>query len=281
MWTYLKRDYLPGRTGSPKMLMVTLSIPDNAFDGLSAAFTEQLTQKYAAHDKKFFQYTIAASRQYLLLRDADDKEGTLFLTDGTLSDQYTDFRQTWLVKHFEEPARYASPELTIENRAEITHGELRAKIELNKRFRDALKYQVRSLKWSRLTAFKMSASYLPAHYLARLTPLRFVNMPKIRTITAFGDRVVLANSAYINTVSSVRIWACEKIIALLEARLRYYNALAKGFSGMDSDASMEVSFPSWYADDISGYWDGAGLPRVIAGTFFSPGAGQARTEGAL
>jgi hypothetical protein len=32
MWTYIKRDYLPGRTGSPKMFLVTLEIPENAFD---------------------------------------------------------------------------------------------------------------------------------------------------------------------------------------------------------------------------------------------------------
>jgi hypothetical protein len=51
MWSYLKRNYLPGRTGSPKMFMVTLVIPDNAFHGLSTAFTERLTQKYGKNNK--------------------------------------------------------------------------------------------------------------------------------------------------------------------------------------------------------------------------------------
>ena len=101
MWSYLKRDYLPGRTGSPKMFMVTLAIPDNAFDGLSAAFTAALRQKYTQNDKKLFQYTIAASSHYILLRDTDDTKSVIFLTDGSVADQYTEFRQTWLVNDFE------------------------------------------------------------------------------------------------------------------------------------------------------------------------------------
>ncbi|MDR1399375.1 MAG: hypothetical protein LBJ41_05590 [Treponema sp.] len=230
MWSYLKRNYLPGRTASPKMFMVTLAIPDNAFDGLSAAFTEQLTEKYAKNDKKLFQYTIAASSHYIFLRDTEDTESVIFLTDGSVSDQYTEFQQTWLVNDFEETARYYSPELTIDHRAVISYEDLINKIELNKTFRDELKYQVRTLKWSQLTAFKFNFGYIPAHYIARITPLRFVDMPKIRTVTTFGEMVILANSSYIYTTSNVRISAYEKIIELLEVRLRYYKALTKELS---------------------------------------------------
>jgi hypothetical protein len=279
MWTYLKRSYLPGRTGPPKMFMVTLAIPDDAFSGLSAAFTGRLTQKYAQNDKKFFQYTIAASDQFLILLDSGDSgntESVIFLTDGTIPAQYTEytdytgFRQTWLVKNVEETARYISPELTMEDQTEITHGELINKIELNKTFRDALKYQIRALKWSQFTAFKINAGYLPAHYTARLTPLRFVDVPKIRTITTFGDRIVLANSAYVHTTSNVRMWVYKKIMELLKVRLRCYNELAKEFSETAAAEARDISFPSWYSETITGYWDSAGLPRVIAGTFFSP-----------
>jgi hypothetical protein len=140
MWSYLKRNYLPGRTGSPKMFMVTLEIPGNAFHGLSTAFAAQLTQRYAENDKKIFQYTMAASNHYLLLRDTDNRDSVLFLTDGTISDQYTGFRQTWFAADFEEPDRYYSPELTIDQRSDqraiISYGELINKIELNKTFRD-------------------------------------------------------------------------------------------------------------------------------------------------
>ncbi|MDR0585079.1 MAG: hypothetical protein LBG57_12160 [Treponema sp.] len=254
MWTYLKRNYLPGRTGSPKMFMVTLAIPGNAFHGLSAPFTTQLSRKYAKKDKKVFQYTIAASSSYILLWDTDDKESMIFLTDGTESDQYTAFQQARLVKDFEETARYHSPELTIDRRtAAISYGELINKIELNKIFRDELKYQVRALKWSQLTALKFNFTYIPAHYIIRLSPLRFVDLPKIRTVTSFGERIILANSSYIYTTSNVRIQVYEKIIELLEIRLRCYNELTNGFSKTAAAETREISFPLWYSENITGY----------------------------
>jgi hypothetical protein len=276
MWSYLKRNYLPGRTGTPKMFMATLGIPDDAFHGLSAAFTAQLTRRYAEIDKKLFQYTIAASNHYLLLWDTDNSDSILFLTDRTISDQYTEFRKVRLVEDFEELDRYHSPELTIDQRPDrralISYGELISKIELNKAFRGELKYQIRALIWSQFTAFKFNIGYIPAHYIARITPLRFVDIPKIRTVTSFGKRVVLANSSYTYTTSIIRIWVYEKIIELLEVRLRYYNELAKGLSEINSAAAgtTENFFLPWYSEDITGYWDIAGLPHVVSGTFFSP-----------
>jgi hypothetical protein len=213
-----------------------------------------------------------------LLRDNNNRDSVLFLTDRTISDQYTEFRQTWFVKDFEEIARYYSPELTIDRRAVISHEELINKIALNKIFRDELKYQIRVLKWSQLTAFKFNFGYIPAHYIAYITPLRFVDMPKIHTITTFGERVVSANSSYVYTTSNVRIWIYEKIIELLEARLLYYNDLVKGFSETAAAETRKLSFSSWYPENITGYWDSAGLPRIIAGTFFSPQPGPRQTQ---
>jgi hypothetical protein len=280
MWTYMKRDYLPGRTGSPKMFLATLAIPENAFDGLSAAFTDQLTQKYARRDKKLFNYTIAASRHFIILRDTDDTEPVFFLTDGTMSDQYSELRQSMFVEDFEETEHYHSLELSIDSHAALSCEDVLQKIELNKAFRDELKYQIRALKWSQLTAFKFNFAYIPAHYTAILSPLRFVNVPKIRTITSFGDRIILTNSKYIHIVSNIRIWTYEKIIELLELRLRCYKELAKELSETASNASgtAEIAFPSWFSENISGYWDIAGLPRVISGDFFSHGSGQGQTQ---
>jgi hypothetical protein len=283
MWTYLKRNYLPGRTGSPKMFMATLEIPENALDGLSAEFAAKITEKYAKYDKKLFYYTMEASNRYIILRDTGEPDSVVFLTGGTLSNQYTEFRQTWLVEDFEELTRYHSPELSIDNHAGLTYGDLIGKIELNKTFRDELKYQIRTLKWSQLTAFKFNANYLPLHYSVIISPLRFVDVPKIRTVIRFGDKLVLANSSYIYTTSNIRIWAYEKILQLLEVRLRYYNDLAKEFSETDSHKPERVviSFPAWYSEDISGYWDSAGLPRVIPGAFFSPGSRQTKIPAVL
>jgi hypothetical protein len=54
--------------------------------------------------------------------------------------------------------------------------------------------------------------------------------------------------------------------------------LAKEFSKNTAAETREISFPSWYCENITGYWDSAGLPHAIAGTFFSPGSGPMRTQ---
>jgi hypothetical protein len=269
MWTYLKRNYLPGRTGPPKMFLATLEIPENAFDGLSADFSEKLTQKYAKSDRKLFHYTIAASSHYILIWETDRTEPLLFLTDGTLSNQYPEFYRILFVGNLEEIRRYYSPELAIDRHAVITRDELIQKIELNKTFRDEVKYHIRALKWSQLTAFRFTAGYMPFHYL--ITPLRFVDVPKIRTVTSFGDKLVLTNDTYITAFSTIRIWVYEKIVELSELRLLYYKDLAKELSGTNSSNEVEI-FSRRYSENIADYWDNAGLPRVISGTFFGSGS---------
>jgi hypothetical protein len=283
MWTYLKRNYLPGRTGSPKMFFVTLEIPEDAFAGLSSEFAALLEQKYRKIDKKLFHYTMEASNHCILLRDADDPDSVLFLTDGTVSNRYAEFRQTWLIENFEELRRYYSPDLAANRNAAMPYAEVIRKIELNKTFQDELKHRIRSLNWSKITAFKFNAGYLPAHYSVLITPLRFVDVPKIRTITKFGDRIVLENSLYAYATSNVRIWAYEKILELLKVRLRCYNELAKEFAGSIANTSnvAEITFPPWYSDNASDYWDIAGLPRVMPGTFFAPGTRRTRISAVL
>jgi hypothetical protein len=282
MWTYIKRNYMPGRTGLPKIFFVTLEIPEFAFDGLSPAFVAELEEKYAKHDRELFQYTIAASENFIFMHDIDkaNTDSLLFLTDGSESSRYTEFHRIRLAEDFEELGRYYSPELSIGRDSAITYGELLAKSELNRAFRDELKYQIKDLKWSRLTASQFSAGYLPAHYLVLITPLRFVNVPKLRTITRFGERLILTNSSHIKTTSNLRIWVCEKIVELLEIRLQCYSELAREYLRTDSGAhgAAAIALPSRLSESAAGYWDLAGLPRTVTGTFFAPGPGQRRTR---
>jgi hypothetical protein len=280
MWTYIKRNYTPGRTGLPKIFFVTLEIPESAFDGLSAGFAAELAKKYAKHDRELFQYTIAASDNFIFMHDIDkaNTDSLLFLTDGSESSQYTEFHQIRLVDDFEEPWRYYSPELSTGRNSAISYEELLKKIELNRAFRDELKYQIRDLKWSRLTASQFSAGYLPAHYLVRITPLRFVNVPKLRTITRFGERLILTNSSYIKLTSNLRVWVFEKIVELLEIRLQQYHELAREYSPADAYDRAEIVLPSRRSESASDYWEMAGLPQTITGTFFVPGSAQRRTR---
>ena len=272
MWTYLKRDYLPGRTGSPKLFFATLEIPENAFENLSESFVRHLAEKFARNDRKLFQYTIAASNRYILMRETGDTESLWFLTGETLSNNYAEFQFRGYVENYEELRRYYAPELMIKPETLVTPETLAEKIAANKYFRDELKYKIRTLKWSQLTAFKFNFGYIPAHYLSMITPLRFIDVPKIRTVTGFGEKIILANSAYIYTNSNTRIWVYEKLIALLETRLRCYSDMAKNSS------TAPGVLPFWYSDTTSAYWDIAGLPRTIPGVFFGPQSGASSTQ---
>ena len=271
MWSYLRRDYLPGRTGSPKLFFVTLEIPEHAFETLSGDFVRKLTERFAQHDRKLFHYTIAASNNFIMMRDTHDPGLLIFLTDGTISSRYSDLHAGRYIEGYGDLQRYYSAELAINNFAAVTAEALTEKIALNRRFIDELKYKVRVLKWSQLTAFRFNAGYLPAHYITKITPLRFVDVPKIRTITSYGEKMIMANSAYVNTVTTVRIRLLERIIEMLETRILCYSDLAKNYTS-------GIVVPPWYSEDISDYWDIAGLPRTISGTFFGPGTGNASTK---
>jgi hypothetical protein len=89
-------------------------------------------------------------------------------------------------------------------------------------------------------------------------------------MTSYGEKLVLANSAYVYTVTNAQIRLYERTIELLETRILCYGNLAK--RRLRSSTNIEI--PPWYSDNISDYWEIAGLPRTISGTFFSPGIGD-------
>ena len=271
MWTYHRRDYLPGRTGSPKIFLVTLEIPENAFESLNDEFKNILTAKFSAYHHKLFHYTIAASDNYIIFREFDQNDSLVFLTDGTISTYYSELHAGSYINNFGEVQRYFSQELMINENTVFTLETLTEKIALNRQFIGELEYKIRVLKWSQLTAFKINAGYIPAHYIISLTPLRFLDTP-VRTITAFGEKIVLANSVYTDVTTSSRINLYEKIIEMLETRILCYNDLLRTGSSSGTAETKELTLPPWYSDDISDYWNIAGLPNAITGIFHAPAA---------
>ena len=267
MWTYIKRDYLPGRTGHPKLFFVTLEIPENAFNTLSFSFTQLLNNKYTINNKKLFHYIITATDKYIIMRELNNNDSLLFLTDGTISGDYSEIHFGRYIENFKEVEYYYSPELTIKNDNNLTVEELNEKILLNRQFISELKYKIRVMKWSQLTTFKFNSGYLPAHYLARFTPFSYFNTP-IRTITSYGEKIILENNDFINKTVNARIWLYENIIEMLETRIHCYNDITKEILKTSSTISH---LPAYYSENIYDYWAIAGLPQIITGTFYSPG----------
>ncbi|MDR1970760.1 MAG: hypothetical protein LBQ46_02450 [Treponema sp.] len=262
LWTFQKRDYLPGRNGPPKMFFVTLDMEDRALEGLSEEFTDYLKRNYGKNDKVLFQYTLAAKTRYVILRDKDDAASTLFLTDGTISDYFPEFQLTWYIEYADEINAFNSPALRVSGAGRETVGQ---KIALNEQLRNELKAKIKPLKNAKALAFGVSFFYLPLDYSVRLSPLRFIDVPKFRTITRFGEEIVTSNTAHIYTVADTQIWVYGRIMELLDLRIRALKELDKRLAREDS-----VSPPDWYSEDINDYWDIAGLPRRVRGVFLGP-----------
>jgi hypothetical protein len=283
LWTYLKRDFMPGRTGLPKMFMVTVSFDESGLDaaGLSDRFAAFIRERFGRHNRKLFQYSMAAGAPFCLLRDNDDPDSVIFLTDGSLSDNFAEFNAAWYLLYTDEIARYHSPELMIENTAfappdtapdaaagtapETASQMMRQKIALNKILRDRIGAELRVLKDDKALAAGMNIGYFPLDTIVRYSPLRFVDVPKFRTLIGFGKEIILQNNAYIDRFVESLAWVHQKNIGLLDLRIAAYTELAERAEKEDGP----VSLPPWFAEQVTGYWDVAGLPRAMRGTFFS------------
>ncbi|MDR2747695.1 MAG: hypothetical protein LBB77_09655 [Treponema sp.] len=268
IWTYQKRDYIPGRARAPKMFFVTLSIGGDAFSGLSAEFRDYLNEQYGKNDKVLFQYILGARTNYVVLWDKDDTDSVLFLTDGSMSNYFPDFQRSWYAEYADEMRTFTSPELAIAAGAAIDRdaaarrGELIRKIELNERLRDELRTKIADEEKAKLLAFGVNAGYLPLDGILRFSLLRFVDVPKIRTVMMFGQELVLVNSAYINTSSDTQIWIYKKIADRLDLRIRMLKSLAK-----EAARGKPAVLPGWYSESAAECWNIAGLPPRVSGVF--------------
>ncbi|GHU88013.1 hypothetical protein FACS189476_04400 [Spirochaetia bacterium] len=239
LWTHLKRDYVAqgggwvssdgDSAGAPKLFFVTLEIPEGAFAGLSEKFTQELTGKYAANDKKLFQYTMAATTHQIILRDNDNINKVLYLTDGTISDYFPGFRPEQYFETRDEFLRAQSPELVFA--AYETPKELREKIILNQNFLKEIKTRIVRLRASKEAAAKVTNSYLVADFFSHITFLKYFDLPKIKTMTSFGKRIVLINKGYSDTMYNTRIALYQDLVALLQERIKEYRRMERKLAG--------------------------------------------------
>jgi hypothetical protein len=265
LWTYQKRDFLPGRTGMPKMFWVTLSFEEKDLEGLSESFAAFLRERFGKHNKKLFQYTLVAKSNFCLFWDSDTRNSVVFLTDGTIPDNLGEFNEIWYVDYSDEMTKYNSMELTAGNQI-LTRDEIQDKIKLNTILRGQIRGKIRVLEQNEILAFGINVSYLPFDGMVRLSPLRFIDVPKFRTMTSFGQKIVLQNSMYIYRIADIQAWVYQKILDLLDLRISCYTDLLKNMPAKGTP----VSLPPWYSEQITPYWDIAGFPHAIQGFFFSP-----------
>jgi hypothetical protein len=264
VWTYLRRYYQPGRTGPPKMFFVTLEIPENAMDGLSRDFQEQLDRKFKDKNKVLFNYIMEADTNYITLRES--AEWTLILASDAQAGAFPDNRHSWFFNRYDEIARYHSPELMLGERPVYTreqYAEIARKIEGNRKFKEELEHRVAEYRSLKRAALNLGMVYTNLDLISRITLLNFVDMPKIYTITRFGKKIISVNKTYTDLISDNRIWIDSTLIELLDIRIKIYTQAAVSL------ARGEPAFvlPPEFAETAAGYWRIAGLPFELSGTF--------------
>jgi hypothetical protein len=112
-------------------------------------------------------------------------------------------------------------------------------------------------------------AYSAADFISRITFLNYIDIPKIATMTSFGDEILSVNKAYTTMVSDARIWIDSKLLELSRIRLSVYTALMEELAA----GAEKVFLPPGYAETFSGYWEAAGLPSPLAGSFGINGDG--------
>jgi hypothetical protein len=261
MWTYLKRDYLPGRNGPPKVFFATLEIPADAMEGLSDEFKYLLEAKFRSRDKTLFHYIMEASDGYLLLWDGSGS--VLLLTRGGVPKSFPEFRYAWVFSNYGDRARFDSPALKAEGPlfTRSRYAELREKTAANIRFQKELQNRIAEYEIVKNTAANTEAAYNAFDIISKITMLNFIDVPKIYTVTQHGGRIVSANKSFTDMVSDNRIWLNQKILELLEVRIKVYadtaDRLARG--------EREVFFPKGFAESIPEYLGLAGFPSGMNG----------------
>jgi hypothetical protein len=266
VWTYLRRYYQPGRVGPPKLFFVTLEVPENALDGLSEEFQEALNRKFKGKDKLLFNYIMEADTNYITLRES--AKWTLLLSGDAAPGAFPANRHSWFFTRYDEIARYNSPELTLPERPVHTrehYAEIWRKIESNRKFKEELEHRVAEYKNLKRAAFNLGRVYTNLDLLSRVTLLNFVDIPKIYTITRFGKKIISVNKTYTDLISDNRIWIDNKLIELLELRIKTYTEAAARLAG----GEPACTFPAGFAETAGGYWSIAGLPFELGGTFGS------------
>ncbi|MDR1306834.1 MAG: hypothetical protein LBK74_04595, partial [Treponema sp.] len=117
LWTYQKRNYLPGRTGAPKLFFTTLDFGPGALDGLSEEFRSYLDTYYGKNDKTVFQYILGAKPHYVVLFDKIDINSILLLTDEStgeiMPDDFAAVQRSWYIDYTDGMRTFYSPELTV------------------------------------------------------------------------------------------------------------------------------------------------------------------------
>ncbi|ULQ58692.1 hypothetical protein K7I13_08990 [Brucepastera parasyntrophica] len=267
LWTYYKRN-IPGRDGTPKNFFVTIEIPDGAFDSVSEEFRQILNEYLLPEQHKLFSYIMEASTEYVILqkREKLQRNFSLFLTNGISPLVFPQFMRFINIADMEEMALYHSEYLKLSDGPAFgrdRYAEIREKISANKWLRDDIKQRIKSYENAQKNASRSLFAYSAFNVLTHITLLYRIDFPKIYTITRFGDTIMESNDANVDLITGTRIRIDKKLLEMIELRISAYETMEEALK----KGAAQVYLPANFSETWLGYWEFAGLPIKLDGSF--------------
>jgi hypothetical protein len=70
-----------------------------------------------------------------------------------------------------------------------------------------------------------------ADFFSHITILKYFDLPKIKTMTSFGKRIVLLNKGYSDAMFNTRIALYQDLVKLLQERIKEYRRMERQMAG--------------------------------------------------
>lgn len=267
-WSYF-RHYDPGRDGTPKLMMVTIEVPEGALEGVSPEFRAVLTELFAKYDREAFTFSAEATTEYLLLRQSNWTKDDLTLFFST--DPQSVRINPAVVKRIslgndELVKEFSSPHLRLEDESpsgKITRETLVSLIARNRDYRVRLENAIKMYSSYKISSSISGKTYSVFNAFSHLTLLYLIDFPKIYTVTRHGTPIMRENARNAATVTDAKFWMYKKFLELVDIRIELYGEYLASFEeGRGPPARLTT-----FSEDFKGYFAHTGIPDTIFGVW--------------
>ncbi len=267
-WSYFRR-YDPGRDGTPKLMMVTIEVPEGALDGISPEFRAVLSELFVKYDRETFAFVAEATTDYLLIRQSKwaKDDTTLFLSIDPHSVRVNPsvFRRI-LIGNDELVKEFSSPQLRLEGESlsgQITRETLTSLIARNRDYRMRLVNAIKMYSSYKISSSISGKTYGVFNAISHITLLYLIDFPKIYTVTRHGTPIMRENTRNAATVTDAKFWMYKKFLELVDIRIELYGEY---LASIETGRSPPERFAT-FSEDFMGYFEHTGIPNTLFGVW--------------
>jgi hypothetical protein len=260
MWTFMTR-YNPVFDNTPKSFFVTPHFTESSIMSTDADFSSLLSDIFNGRNLELFSATATATGSYLTF-EFDQKNIAytfIFQASRKLSKTFPE-----LLPGTSNTKKSGNAELdtkkvyTAEDIAFID-----ATADANRQKINDIENQIKKYKDDAAVTDISRWGYNIVDTLAALTLLKHVDMPKIKTMTTFGGKLMSQNADNFNLLAEYKSFEYPYEIQLAENCIKECASLKERIAG-----SGESKTDKLFSNNYPGYFDILNLPQTTQGTLF-------------